>query len=262
MQVSCGFGHNLALDANGHVWAWGKNNLGQVGNGTQKDTYSPVMLEGLENIVQVTCGGKFCLALDQDGQLWGWGSNRDSVLGQAKTGSCVSSPIALTVAEGIVIRQIAAGSDCGFILDDQGVLWAWGRNDYFQLGCSDWKKSSSVELVRVSIPEENIIARVIGYNSHVMAITTEGNVYVWGSVSAGQLGTGKKYTRTTPILVWDQGNVIDGAVGSLICGLLTDDGTVDMAGYGKYYQMGSGKNSSSYTWYNPQELKLFTGTAE
>ena len=62
-KIACGFGQCLALDKDGHVWSWGRNSNGQIGNGTKKSQNQPVMLS-LSNIVDIQCGGKFCMAMD------------------------------------------------------------------------------------------------------------------------------------------------------------------------------------------------------
>ncbi|MBP3636098.1 MAG: hypothetical protein J6K13_00885 [Clostridia bacterium] len=51
VQANCGFGHCLALDKDGHVWAWGRNHVGQIGDGTRQHVDTPKML-ALENIVR------------------------------------------------------------------------------------------------------------------------------------------------------------------------------------------------------------------
>ncbi len=75
MDLSCGFGHCLALTDRGEVYAWGRNNKGQVGDGSRKKAVAPVKLP-LRNIVQIVAGGQFSLAQDADGYSWGWGDNQ------------------------------------------------------------------------------------------------------------------------------------------------------------------------------------------
>ncbi len=38
-QVSCGGLHTVALTDKGEVWAWGKNDLGQLGTGSDQSAY-------------------------------------------------------------------------------------------------------------------------------------------------------------------------------------------------------------------------------
>ncbi len=87
-----GSAHSLALKSDGTVWAWGKNNNGQVGNNS---TTNPVLgavqvLEAvsgapLSGITAIASGGGFCLAIDSSKNLWVWGQNQNGQLGDGTT---------------------------------------------------------------------------------------------------------------------------------------------------------------------------------
>lgn len=244
VQISCGFGHNAALDAEGHIWIWGRNDYGQLGMGDKTARNRPVMLP-LENIVYVNCGGKFTLAQDAEGKLWGWGSNTHQVLFPTQT-QVYSKPMLLEGFEEKRIVAFSGGSDCAFWLDDQGTIWTRGRNEYKQLGSSDAKWKISGQLTTVDIPEK--VSVVCAYSAATAALTENGNVYIWGSVSAGQLGTGKSPNGTLPVLVWDTGDAVEVAMGSLISSVRTEDGKVYVSGYNAYGQLGDGSTRSSNQW--------------
>ena len=131
VSLALGFGHTLALTAEGKVYVWGRNTNYQVGNGNRKNLDTPYLLP-LENIVQIACGGKFSLALDANGVLWGWGDNEYRCL-DAMTSDPVTQPIMLNTGD-IQIDTIDACGDSIVLLDTDGVLWTWGRNDHAQLG--------------------------------------------------------------------------------------------------------------------------------
>ncbi|WP_203971920.1 lamin tail domain-containing protein [Planotetraspora silvatica] len=61
-QVSAGEGHNLAVRADGTVWAWGDNDFGQLGDGTTIDRHTPVIVRGLSSVTQVSSGTFHTLA--------------------------------------------------------------------------------------------------------------------------------------------------------------------------------------------------------
>lgn len=246
VQIACGFGHNAALDRDGHIWAWGRNDHGQLGIGNKKEQASPVMLD-IEGIVEITCGGKFIIAKDKQGQFWGWGYNEYFVLTDQKQKD-ILSPVLLPGFDDLNIVAFSGGSDCAFWLDDQGRLWARGRNDFRQLGSSEAKGKAVAQLVQVDIPEK--VASVVAYSSAVIALTEEKNVYVWGNLTAGQSGIGKS-TSSLPILSWDKGDAEEIANGSLICSVRTSDGKIYITGYNKYGQLGDGtKRSTSYWLHN------------
>ncbi len=244
VQISCGFGHNAALDADGHVWTWGRNDYGQLGLGDAAARNAPEMVS-LEGVTAISCGGKFTLAQDRDGRLWGWGSNTHRVLKDNKKQK-ITSPMELTGFEGKNIVQFSGGSDCAYWLDDQGTLWARGRNDFRQLGSAAVRGNAWPELVTVDIPEP--VRTVCAYSAANAALTENGNVYIWGNTSAGLLGIQKSPTWSLPELVWDSGDAVEIAMGSLISSIRTADGRIHIAGYNAYGQLGDGSTKSSYTW--------------
>lgn len=241
VQIDSGFGHNLALDADGHVWGWGKNSTGQVGVGNRTTVPEPVDL-GLENIVQVGCGGRYSMCLAADGTVYVWGENDYGQVMAGRAGYTVSpQPASLP---GIRVTQIATGGDVGYVLDDEGHVWAWGRNDYFQCG-NDTVGKSTQTAVRVMIPDEEKVVRVIAYSSHTMALTDTGRLWFWGASDMGERGDGNHPARSLPIISAE--GVLDASVGSLCCALLLEDGTVKCTGFNKYGQLGYGTRSL-YDW--------------
>src|SRR5204862_3902467 len=73
-QVSGGDFHSLARTTDGHVWAWGYNTEGQVGNGvrTPADTgvLTPVLLDGIDSVATLDAGGIHSIALRAGGEVW------------------------------------------------------------------------------------------------------------------------------------------------------------------------------------------------
>jgi alpha-tubulin suppressor-like RCC1 family protein len=63
IAVAGGDAHSLALKSDGSIWVWGKNTNGQLGNGTYDDSYVPVRLSGLTNVVDIAAGGQQNFAL-------------------------------------------------------------------------------------------------------------------------------------------------------------------------------------------------------
>ncbi|CAJ59994.1 MULTISPECIES: RCC1-like domain-containing protein [Frankia] len=77
-----------ALRGDGTAWAWGLNNTGQLGNGTDDTSLVPVQVSGSTGLVGVTAisAGSFSgYALRRDGTVWAWGSNFFGQLGNGTT---------------------------------------------------------------------------------------------------------------------------------------------------------------------------------
>lgn len=245
VQITSGFGHNAALDKDGHVWVWGRNDHGQLGLGDRTARNVPVKME-LENIAEVHCGGKFTIARDTSGQYWGWGYNDYQVLRASKVKENVLSPIRLTGLDERKYVTFDCASGCAFWLDEEGNVWGRGRNDGRQLGNKEALWGQDPNLSRVAIPEK--VAELCIYSACNSALTVNGNVYVWGITRNGQAGHGSGKSYPTPSIAWEHGDAAAVAMGSLFHILLTKDGTIYAVGKNGYCQLGIFHASDVYTW--------------
>lgn len=124
IAVACGNYHAVAISANngGHVWTWGDNTKGQLGNANSPfDSDVPVDLEVSENdIVRVAACAGHTMVLDSSGRAWGWGHNGRGQVGNNSGGDVyneayedepvqVLGPDASTQLSGIV--TIGVGGD-------------------------------------------------------------------------------------------------------------------------------------------------------
>ena len=243
VAMATGFGHVVMLTENGDVYAWGRNSEYQVGNGKRKHVQTPYKV-GLSNVVQIAAGGKFSLALDAEGQLWGWGDNEHNAIAPGKEKS-ITTPTKIDTGD-IDIACIDACGGSVVLLDTQGTLWTWGRNDFHQLGYDTKGKSTSVPRA-VDLPGK--VTYVAAYSSQTYAILEGGEMWSWGNNSYGQLGQGFRSAASDGVLpgkCWD-GGVILVQGGSLFCIAVLEDGTVLSAGISKFGQLGEGGSKSKYT---------------
>lgn len=84
-----------ALKNDGTVWAWGQNDVGQLGNGTTQaltGNSTPAAVSGLSAVTGIHAGASFGLALKSDGTVWGWGDNSTGQLGNSSTSNS-STPV-------------------------------------------------------------------------------------------------------------------------------------------------------------------------
>jgi alpha-tubulin suppressor-like RCC1 family protein len=85
----------------GRVYAWGRNDLGQLGNGTTLDTATPVQTTTLGNTgqpkaTQIAFDGVSTWILDDTGNVWATGFNEYGALGTASpvgssSGKCITN---------------------------------------------------------------------------------------------------------------------------------------------------------------------------
>jgi alpha-tubulin suppressor-like RCC1 family protein len=91
IDISAGLDHTVALLANGTVWAWGYNGIGQLGNTLLKVSSTaylatPVQvknqaLQPLTDVKQIVAFGHHTIAVKNDGTVWAWGNNIYGQLG-------------------------------------------------------------------------------------------------------------------------------------------------------------------------------------
>src|SRR5688572_14494123 len=84
VAVDAGTAHGLARKADGTVWAWGKNGLGQLGDGTRTTRLAPVAVGAdspVTGVAALAAGGDHALAVKGDGTVWAWGANADGQVG-------------------------------------------------------------------------------------------------------------------------------------------------------------------------------------
>ena len=259
VSLAVGFQHNLALDSSGHVWAWGHNGSGQIGNGNKKVQFSPVRLD-LENITQIYAGHKYSMAMDDQGQIWGWGDNSYGQLGDVSNYKNVLSPTLLSFSGQFISLTCSNATTIG--MDADGRLWAWGRNDYWQTGSKGKKKTMQPALV-TGLPDEFHVVKMDSYNIHSAVLTDEGAVWQWGACGHGQYGLGIRPWHALPSEACPTEGVIDVAVNTYTSYVLMENGDVLASGGNWYGQAGTHPKISHYvmTW-TSTGLNLHSGTWE
>ena len=131
VAIAGGGGHSLALKSDGTVWAWGRNEDGQLGDGTTTSRLTPVQVAGLSDVIAIAAGNRHSLALKNNGTVWAWGYNGYGQLGDGTTENQLT-PIQVPGLSGVV--SITAGIFHSLALKSDGTVWAWGDNGYGQLG--------------------------------------------------------------------------------------------------------------------------------
>jgi alpha-tubulin suppressor-like RCC1 family protein len=128
--IAAGLYHSVALTSDGKVWAWGRNDRGQLGTGNTQWKYRATQVTALSDIVaiSVAAGGYSSLALDDDGAVWTWGDNQYGQLGD-----CTSTPMRTTPVQVSGLNDaiaIAACRDHGIALKLYGNIATWGWLNY------------------------------------------------------------------------------------------------------------------------------------
>lgn len=85
VYISMGSANCYAVDAEGAVWVWGFNHVGQLGDGSKQSTGLPIKLSTVEGIKLVAASEYHALVADDKGNVWAWGDNDYGQLGTVKS---------------------------------------------------------------------------------------------------------------------------------------------------------------------------------
>jgi alpha-tubulin suppressor-like RCC1 family protein len=183
VNVASGGFAGYALLTNGHVWAWGDDLEGQIGDGGAWNlSTTPIEIPGLSSIVAVAAGANTAYALQSGGAVLAWGDNSQDEVGDAGY-SRQQKPQRIHAPGGVV--AIAAGGWSAYALTRNGTVWAWGDDALGQLGTAGPLPRAIPGRVRHL---SGVIAIAAGEGDGY-ALRRDGTVWAWGDASLGQLGT-------------------------------------------------------------------------
>ncbi|MFE0463636.1 RCC1 domain-containing protein [Kitasatospora sp. NPDC058965] len=243
-------GFALTLLANGTVEAWGKNDKGQLGNGTADDSAVPGLVAGLGGVEAIAAGGSHALALLKDGTVRAWGNNKEGELGD---GTVVDAKLPVTVAGLDDVKAIAAGDTFSMALLKDGTVKTWGNNKDGQLGTTP-KPAKSTDPVpttfvpdaktprttALAVPELSTVKGIATGANHALALLADDTVMAWGKNDKGQLGDDSTITKPYPVPVLELKNVTALSAGATHSIALLKDHTLRGWGNNANGQVGDG----------------------
>jgi alpha-tubulin suppressor-like RCC1 family protein len=223
--------------ASGQLRCWGDNSAGELGNGANRNSTSPVTVTGLPTpILEVGASYDRTCALVSGSRVycWGRGAKLDS------SGKPVASKIPLKVS-GIptTAHGLAVGVTHACVLDATGAAWCWGVNDRGQLGDGSTKARSKP--VRTKAQPVTKVAAADGYTCAVLG---GGGVSCWGR-SHGTAGDplnpeGLVVSSKAPSTIPGLEAATDiAATGDFACALLVG-GVISCWGENDHGQLGDG----------------------
>ncbi len=192
MHTTCG------ISRGGVAYCWGENSAGALGDGTQINRASPVVVATPSGVsfTSLSAGAGTTCGLTGGGQAFCWGANFDGQLG---IGITANSPLPAPVAGGLVLATVDGGASffCG--RTTANVAYCWGYNNDGRLGDG----STMFKLTPVPVAGGRTFTQVVVGGTHACGLTPDGFAYCWGSNSHGQLGDGDPTvgSRLVPVLV-------------------------------------------------------------
>ena len=195
----CGIDNSGTGGTRGAVWCWGDNTFGQLGNGTNTASATPVRVTanaavGFNNtqVTAVSVGNTSACALE-GGSVFCWGMNSSGQLGNGTTTDSttavkVSNNASFTNAN---VSMINVGSQTACAINGT-VLFCWGSNAQGRLGINVASSTTSSSNVPMMVADNGTSSFVngsmvdveVGY-THACAVRDFGNstrkMYCWGN---------------------------------------------------------------------------------
>ena len=251
LDVDFGLDYGVALKSDGTVWSWD-----EMVAGSQIDNADAVQISGLSNISSISTGFGNSLALDYSGNVWSWGNNDFGQFGIGITGGG-DQPQGITTVPGTTtpnripqpvqvtgldnVKVVSSGLQHCLALKTDGTVWAWGDNEWGQLGDSTTTNRYLPTQVKNL---EGIIAISAG-DYHSLALKSDGTVWAWGDNESGELGDGTTTDSYVPVQVKGLNHIITIAAGEAQSLALKSDGTVWSWGNNENGQAGNGTQNST-----------------
>ncbi len=187
-QSSCG------VRADATAWCQGRNDFGQLGDGTTTLRISPVQVAGT-GWSRIATGGSFTCGVKLDGTLWCWGLNN---FGQLGAGDKATSVLPRQVGTAATWREVSASWQHACATQADGSAWCWGQNQRGQLGAGTTTTRSSGP-TRVLGDQRWTSVSAGGWST--CGTTATGTAYCWGDNAFGQVGDGTITNRNRPTVV-------------------------------------------------------------
>jgi len=221
-QVRAGDNHILAIGWDGSLWAWGRNQYGQLGLGNTNNQNRPTRVGQSADWIQVSGGQYHSLAIRYGGQMWAWGfggrgslglgptSQGQGPEGQVNLGSVIAAdpnrPVNVNAPRRIMVphadgwESVSAGGSRGVSVHystvsvaqrTDGRVFTWGTNTFGQSGLNN------ITTQWVLWPTPRLVTNLTGTwtsvdagRSSSVAAIRDGHLYTWGSSFWGEGGRG------------------------------------------------------------------------
>ncbi|WP_190932449.1 Ig-like domain repeat protein, partial [Paenibacillus oceani] len=186
---------SIALDRSGELWIWG---IKSPQTPIDVPVKYPVTDSGNPVTFQTIVGNdEDAIALDSQDRLW-------------RIFMVDPSPLKYPETSAVEFQSISAGSGFGvgyhflLALDKGGSIWTWGGDTEGELGDGPGETAITYIPAKLTVMDSGTpvqFTQISGGIRHALALDDQGNMWAWGSNSAGQLGNNSTVKSEVPVKV-------------------------------------------------------------
>ena len=169
--------HTVAIRTDGSLWGWGINSQGQLGEGDGANTliFYPMQIGTDRDWKTVAAGSEHTVAIKTDGSLWAWGANNEGQVGNGTTNTRVRVPTQIGSDTDWV--DVSAGEFHTMGIRVDGSLWAWGSNQFGQLGTgSSCRRRHTPTQIGSDTDWHSVPTGV----NNTVSVKSDGSLWGWG----------------------------------------------------------------------------------
>jgi alpha-tubulin suppressor-like RCC1 family protein len=199
VQIATGSDFSLAIDDKSQLWAWGKNDYGQMAQGDKGDdqlTPIKISIPNDEKVHLVTAGTRHVLLLTQKGSVYGWGLNASSQIGfygQKHKDKAFSwerniySPKLIVPAYSTnKVVSVAAGGNSSYLIKEDGKVYPWGQ--YGETHSNGSQEYNNLDFPQDKLKAITSVKEISAGALHVTALKKDNTVFTWRWSFEGSLG--------------------------------------------------------------------------
>ncbi|XP_072369988.1 uncharacterized protein rpgra [Scyliorhinus torazame] len=189
-----------------------------------------------DKAVSISCGDEHTAFITENGKLYIFGSNNWGQLGLG-TKNTINKPTCVKALKSEKVKLVACGRNHTLVCTEQGTVYATGDNSEGQLGLGDTEERTTFQRVEFFTNKQKIKRLAAGSNISA-ALTEDGNLFMWGDNSEGQIGLDTENNANVPHQV-DVGKPICWvSCGYYHSAFVTDDGQLYTFGESDHGKLG------------------------